>query len=290
VAMAQEVGVVDVLAEYGASQHKTEYELLRAVSHWADRDVEREREIIERGGGSNPSHVLKASFSELLSIFSFVGFREKLQVVDGSAGGTALRPNLENVVEVWKKVVDVQQHFNDIELRIRNLFITVMAAIISAGAVVYERDIALNFEKLSISLSFPIILVGILAVHLFHFMDRHWYHRLLIGAVAQAGFIEKRYNSVFPELSLSAAIGKESPVEVKGRILKFIIGFLVSDDQFVSKGVLHSDAKIELFYRSVTVVLWGLFVGLLLIGGAKVADEHLASYIWNCVAEIFRCP
>ena len=30
----------------------------------------------------------------------------------------------ELIVEIWKKVIDVQQHFNDIELRIRNMAIT----------------------------------------------------------------------------------------------------------------------------------------------------------------------
>ena len=47
--------------------------------------------------------------------------------------------DFRDVIDVWKKIIDVQQHFNEIELKIRNLFITVMAAIISAVALVLER-------------------------------------------------------------------------------------------------------------------------------------------------------
>lgn len=44
VAMAQDAGVMDVLAGYGAVQHQEEYDLLRQVSHWPDVDVQREQE------------------------------------------------------------------------------------------------------------------------------------------------------------------------------------------------------------------------------------------------------
>ncbi len=44
--MAQQAGVVDVHAAYGASQHKPEYELLRKVTHWTPEMVERERQAL----------------------------------------------------------------------------------------------------------------------------------------------------------------------------------------------------------------------------------------------------
>jgi FMN phosphatase YigB (HAD superfamily) len=44
IAMAQDAGVTDVLAGYGAVQHQEEYDLLRQVSHWPDTDVRREQE------------------------------------------------------------------------------------------------------------------------------------------------------------------------------------------------------------------------------------------------------
>lgn len=72
VAMAQAVGIADVLAAYGAAQHRKEYQLLREVSHWTDEDVKREQLIVD-ATSIEPSFRLERSFSELLDIFEFSG-------------------------------------------------------------------------------------------------------------------------------------------------------------------------------------------------------------------------
>ncbi|MDE1675285.1 HAD hydrolase-like protein [Nocardia gipuzkoensis] len=70
VVMAQRTGAYDVHAQYGAAQHRPEYELLRRVSHWTEEDVERER-TISAGGDINPNYTLQREFSELLLHFDF---------------------------------------------------------------------------------------------------------------------------------------------------------------------------------------------------------------------------
>jgi phosphoglycolate phosphatase len=67
IAMAQDALVTDVHAKYGESQHKAAYELLRRVSHWTDADIERERQLLQRGNVS-PTYVLRHSFAELLEL------------------------------------------------------------------------------------------------------------------------------------------------------------------------------------------------------------------------------
>jgi phosphoglycolate phosphatase len=71
VAMAQEVGVQDVHARYGVSQHRDGYDLLRRVSHWTDDDIRRERALSARPSVS-PSYALTEDFSQLLTIFDFM--------------------------------------------------------------------------------------------------------------------------------------------------------------------------------------------------------------------------
>ena len=66
--MAQQAGVTDVHALYGASQHKPEYELLRKVTHWTPEMVERERCAL-RPGGLVPTHVLDKDFAQILPLF-----------------------------------------------------------------------------------------------------------------------------------------------------------------------------------------------------------------------------
>jgi phosphoglycolate phosphatase-like HAD superfamily hydrolase len=66
--MAQQAGVTDVHALYGASQHKPEYELLRKVTHWTPEMVERERNAL-KPGGLVPTHVLDKNFAQILPLF-----------------------------------------------------------------------------------------------------------------------------------------------------------------------------------------------------------------------------
>jgi phosphoglycolate phosphatase len=66
--MAQQAGVLDVHAAYGAAQHREEYEMLRKVTHWTPEMVERERHAL-RPGNVMPTHILHREFSEILPLF-----------------------------------------------------------------------------------------------------------------------------------------------------------------------------------------------------------------------------
>jgi phosphoglycolate phosphatase len=69
VAMAHELGVSNAWAEYGAAQHRAGYELLRAVTHWTQEEVDREKRILERP--RPPALALKNNFGEILNHFQF---------------------------------------------------------------------------------------------------------------------------------------------------------------------------------------------------------------------------
>ena len=137
VVMARDCGVLDVYAKYGESQKRPEYELLRKVSHWTDEDVDRERKIVEHGIDFTPTITLKNHFSE---IFDHVEFKEF------SKAGSEEYSNQELIevdkinFEIWKKGVEVHQHFNDLELRIRNYAITITGALVA-------RAIAFGFSR-----------------------------------------------------------------------------------------------------------------------------------------------
>lgn len=72
IVMAQRAGVPDVHAKYGEAQRLKEYALLRRLSHWPDRDVERERELAESATNEvRPTRVLTRGFWEILDIPEF---------------------------------------------------------------------------------------------------------------------------------------------------------------------------------------------------------------------------
>lgn len=215
VVMAKAAGLSAVWAEYGLAHGRDEYELLKRVTHWTAADVEREKRLTPES--VNPEHVSKKSFDEILGLFEFSPFLEKSEQ----------RASL--AIDIWKKTVDVQQHFNDIELRIRNYALTILAAVLAFAAyTLKENDQVHMFGR-----EWPVaalVLGCSVALWLgFYFMDRFWYHRLLYGAVDQGRFIEKRWGRYLPELALTDAIGRHSPLRL----------FRVE---------VHTPRKIDIFY------------------------------------------
>ncbi|EUD09295.1 HAD family hydrolase [Providencia alcalifaciens] len=75
--MAQEIKMSNVFAKYGIGHfqdNKDGYELLRAVTHWSDEDVRREKEINEKKSSImiKPDFIAN-QFSDILSFFDFEG-------------------------------------------------------------------------------------------------------------------------------------------------------------------------------------------------------------------------
>jgi hypothetical protein len=124
-----------------------------------------------------------------------------------------------------------------------------------------------------------LVLVGVVAAYLFYFMDRYWYHRLLMGAVLQGGMIEEKYASELPELGLGARISEQSPVELKNWFGRMIADLVVSDDRYKKNKKLHSDAKIELFYKSIVLLFFLWFIFTVLFVGVFVDKNSLFEFL-----------
>jgi hypothetical protein len=115
-------------------------------------------------------------------------------------------------LEAWKKTIEVQQHFNDLELRIRNIAVTVLAGVFGAVALALQdgRFLIVAF----------LLFAGLIAWLSFYFMDRFWYHQLLKGAVVHAQNIENRLQQKIPGIGLSLAISEASQVRLFGVVVR----------------------------------------------------------------------
>lgn len=112
---------------------------------------------------------------------------------------------LGHYIEVWKKTVDVQQHFNEIEMKIRNFAIIVFAGIFGAFGMVFrflqnknvgDHNATLLSSGVNLIALF-LLAFGFIAALLFWFVDKHWYHRLLIGAVKEGINLEKKICDIY---------------------------------------------------------------------------------------------
>lgn len=116
----------------------------------------------------------------------------------------------EVLLEYWKKAVDVQQHFNDIEWRIRGLALTAATATIAAAGVVASNGIELwNW----LSVGAIIAVLGLVLWWSFYFVDCHWYHPLLKAAVVSGEGYEQRIQDDIGIPGMTAAITAASAYE-----------------------------------------------------------------------------
>ena len=232
ISMANGTSITSVYAKYGHKIESEEYELLREVTHWTDKDVQREKDFKEEHK-KNPiaNFTLEESFAELTNFFSFFPFNHKLNLMI-----------ISDVIKIWEKVIDVQQHFNDIELRIRNLAITALTFIIGGIGYLEKEDLHITIQGFNLPFSTILAFFGVLILLAFFYMDKFWYHRLLQGAVNQGKKIEEKWSKYLPEINLSQSIKLSSP------------------HKLLWHWNVHSEQKFRIFYGL-------LFLVLLLLSG-----------------------
>ncbi|GLQ17727.1 hypothetical protein [Maritalea porphyrae] len=155
-------------------------------------------------------------------------------------------------LEIWKTVVSVQMHFNELELKIRNFAILSLGAILTIAGYSARADETTKILGQDIPYASIIMIAGCIIWLCFWFMDRHWYHRLLLGAVYHGIKIESKYENSRPTLSLSATIKENSPNEFLGREVR-------------------SHHRLNLFYWVVAVTLFVGGLGIFSLGIATVA-------------------
>ena len=162
------------------------------------------------------------------------------------------------LIELWKKTVDAQQHFNDIELRIRNIAITIIGIVLGIAAVAFREGQFL--------VSFLILAVGFVLWVAFFSMDFLWYHRLLKGAVAYGvqledvigRRLEDRGISELSEAGLAKSIGAKSPIIVPDR---WWLGLCRGRS-------IGSEYKMMIFYGLISICL--------VLAGGYSAYRHVA--------------
>lgn len=155
------------------------------------------------------------------------------------------------VIDVWKSIVEVQMHFNEICMKIRSFFVTLVIATMAGYGYLIEKSLKIELLGFDVYYFSLVPFLGVAGGLLLYFMDRHWYHRLLVGAVKQGIVIEAMHAATLPEISLSKKIGDESPIEVKKLFYRILLYPIISDKKYADTKCLHSDAKIQLFYKSV---------------------------------------
>lgn len=158
-------------------------------------------------------------------------------------------------IDIWKKTIDVQSHFNDLELRIRNFAITLLVALLTGAGLTLKDNISVVIFGYSLPVAVLLIFTALVAWVSFYLMDAFWYHRLLLGAVEHGKKIEQQLKELIPFIDLTTTIGNE------------INGAGLSPDT--------SNRRMNRFYWSIAIVL--ILLSVLLVfrkAGVETANTN----------------
>lgn len=261
VAMAQRAGVIDIWASYGKEIDKDEYELLKKVTHWTPQNVEREADH-DDNTRIIPTYTV-SNFSQIRNILDIRHSR-----ID------------EFEIDIWKKAIDVQMHFNDMGMKVRHIYFTIIAALVAFyGVIIRSQSVTIELGFFEISYSVVIMMTIIFITYLFYFVDRFWYHRLLMGAVYSVSDLEKRFEKMgYPSLGLH--ISKQSPVKYSFP-LNILKGTVIRDTR--SNDQIHSEGKIELLYKMILFVTITSAFFKIASGGVVLNYEGVSYSIYSYI-------
>jgi len=114
---------------------------------------------------------------------------------------------------------------------------------------------------------------------LFYFMDRHWYHRLLVGSVLNGIEAENHLNENLVGFRLTSAIGDHSALDISkcsvGNWMLFLLAKVLFAEVTERDGkyLLRSDAKLTIFYKSVAYVSLIALIAIAYSGGITVVNK-----------------
>ncbi|MEH6808562.1 MAG: hypothetical protein V7651_06890 [Hyphomonas oceanitis] len=167
---------------------------------------------------------------------------------------TETKTDPEKSLAAWEKVVETQMHFNDICMRIRGLFLTAVIAIVGAIGYSLANNIQVARGDWSIHIAIIGLMAGWLTCYLFYLMDFKHYHQYLRASVKQGENLETTLSPLWNGVTLAKAITQISSDNTFGdkfhhKLMIFLN--IVTDPRASSKseGRLHSDGRIQIFYR-----------------------------------------
>ena len=159
-------------------------------------------------------------------------------------------------------------------------------ALSAAIGFLAEKDLKIAFGNVIVHYAMLIPIAGMIGTLMFYFMDRYWYHRLLIGSVIHGSSIERRHRFEIPEIGPTVAIADNSPIKLTRRITRWLANLVVTHDAYKEDETLHSTGKIELFYKPIVYLFLLVFVVMLLGRGVTIGQKSIFDITLKNIAAI----
>lgn len=185
----------------------------------------------------------------------------------------------QKYIQIWSRVVETQMHFNEMQVKSRQLGLTFVTAALGVAIVLlssgddFAFDIQVFGVQVRVHVSVLIVLGSLLALNAVKQLDLNVYHRMLRGAVTFGEDFEANYMKKIFDLQkgMTEAISHYSRFEDAGKEIGSDGKYEYTGDQGVT-----AHQKIKVFYRNTS---WFLLLSALLlfmfINFAQVSDAGL---------------
>ena len=203
IVMAQNTNVTDIYAKYGVARNRDEYDLLRGVTHWQEDEVSQEK-AMDQSIEIKPKFILENSFNEIENHIEFVSREFMFDF------------KKDDILSLYMSSIDVMKHFNDLQLKVRSMGLTLLTAFLALSSFTIDKDVHIVIFCRDVSVTFLIFTLSTFILFGTWFLDKFVYQRLLKGTVSHAYGIEKKYMDRIPELNMSISIGEASKVKFLG--------------------------------------------------------------------------
>lgn len=101
-----------------------------------------------------------------------------------------LNESCQRLISVWEKTIDLQMHFNELCLSLRRSAVTILGAILGAGALTFRFGGFVVIGGHTTTMASLFVVLALIVWGAFYLIDRYWYHELLRAAVAYAESLE----------------------------------------------------------------------------------------------------
>jgi hypothetical protein len=169
----------------------------------------------------------------------------------------------DRYIEIWKKAVETQMHFNEMSGKSRQLGLTFVAASLGVAVVLIARgdDFALTVWTWKVHVAVLLMLAGWIALWGVRGLDLNVYHRMLRGAVTFGEDFERNYmSSIFQlEKGMTGAISHYSR-HSDADVCKSSPKYTYKGDNSVT-----AEKKIRAFYNVTSAFLISAALALFLI-------------------------
>jgi hypothetical protein len=197
-----------------------------------------------------------------------------------------------HLIEYWKQITLVQQHFNDISMKVRNFAIVIFSGFLTGVGLSIHKGVFVEVFGFKFSAGIIFALAGAFVTQLIHFMDTYWYHVFLKGAVDTSIKVEKEINEILKIEKLADDISSQSQ-NVKVLSLFGLIHLPIGAQReadgiyFKLRKIFFKEIKVDstlrhkIFYRWLILIIAATGIGSLFATSPQVSNKDLIEIIPN---------